>query len=314
MNVRTIHTVHEQQFQNAWDNAVPPVLTVGESEVVTIHTREASNGQLGTGSTVDAVTRLDFSNVNPVHGPIAVQGARPGDVLQVDLHTIDVQSWGWTANIPGFGLLTEEYHEPFLHIWDLDLERQRAEFRPGITVPLDPFIGVIGLAPAMPGQHSTVPPSRVGGNMDTRFMRAGTTLYLPVEVDEALLSLGDLHAAQGDGEICGTAIETSGTVTLSFKLHRGRTLRFPSYEVDGRLTRTSEERGFYATTGIGPDLLEATRDAARGMISYLGEQHGLSELEAYALCSVAADLKISEVVDYPNWVVSYFLPNALFTS
>jgi acetamidase/formamidase len=313
MNVRTIHSVNEQQFQNAWDNAVPPVLTVGEGEAVTIHTREASNGQIVTESTVEAVTRLDFSNVNPVHGPIAVHGARPGDVLQIDLHSIDVSSWGWTANIPGFGLLTEELNEPFLHIWNLDLEQKRAEFRPGITVPLDPFIGVIGLAPATPGQHSTVPPRRVGGNMDTRFMRAGTTLYLPVEVDEALLSLGDLHAAQGDGEICGTAIETSGTVTLSFTLHHGRNLRFPSYQVDGRLTRTSEEQGFYATTGIGPDLLEATRDAARGMISYLGEQHGLSELEGYALCSVAADLKISEVVDYPNWVVSYLLPNSLFT-
>jgi acetamidase/formamidase len=314
MNVRTIHSVNQEQFQNTWDNAVPPVLTVAENEAVTIRAREASNGQILPGSSVDAVTGLDFSRVNPVHGPVAVQGARPGDILQVDIHTIEVQPWGWTANIPGFGLLAEEFHDPFLHVWDLDLERNVAQFRPGISVPLDPFIGVIGLAPAAPGQHSTVPPSRVGGNMDTRFMRAGTTLYLPVEVEEALFSLGDLHAAQGDGEICGTAIETAGEVTVSFTLHRGRQLRFPSYEVDGRLVRTSQERGYYATTGIGPDLFEATRDAARGMIAYLGEAYSLSELESYALCSVAADLKISEIVDYPNWVVSFFLPNSLFTA
>jgi acetamidase/formamidase len=314
MNVRTIHSVNQEQFQNTWDNAVPPVLTVTENEAVTIRAREASNGQILPGSSVDAVTELDFSRVNPVHGPVAIQGARPGDILQVDIHTIEVQPWGWTANIPGFGLLAEEFHDPFLHVWDLDLERNVAQFRPGISVPLDPFIGVIGLAPAAPGQHSTVPPSRVGGNMDTRFMRAGTTLYLPVEVEGALFSLGDLHAAQGDGEICGTAIETAGEVTVSFTLHRGRQLRFPSYEVEGRLVQTSQERGYYATTGIGPDLFEATRDAARGMIAYLAEAYSLSELEAYALCSVAADLKISEIVDYPNWVVSYLLPNSLFTA
>jgi acetamidase/formamidase len=314
MNVRTIHTVKEEQFQNAWDNAVPPVLTAVENEAVTIQAREASNGQILNGSSVEAVTELDFARVNPVHRPVAIQGARPGDILQVDIHAIEVQPWGWTANIPGFGLLAEEYQEPFLHIWDLDLEKNVAQFRPGISVPLDPFIGVIGVAPAAPGQHSTVPPSRVGGNMDTRFMRAGTTLYLPVEVEGALFSLGDLHAAQGDGEICGTAIETAGEVTVSFTLHHGRRLRFPSYEVEGRLVRTSQERGYYATTGIGPDLFEATRDAARGMIAYLGETHSLSELESYALCSVAADLKISEIVDYPNWVVSFLLPNNLFNA
>lgn len=312
MNVRTIHTVKEAQFQNAWDNAIASVLTAAENEAVTIQAREASNGQIRPGSSVEAVTDLDFARVNPVHGPIAIQGARPGDVLQIDIHTIEVQRWGWTANIPGFGLLAEEYQEPFLHIWDLDLEENVAQFCPGIRVPLDPFIGVIGLAPAAPGQHSTVPPSRVGGNMDTQFMRAGTTLYLPVEVEGALFSLGDLHAAQGDGEICGTAIETAGEVTVSFKLHHGRRLRFPAYEVEGRLVRTSQERGYYATTGIGPDLFEATRDAARSMIAYLHETHSLSALEAYALCSVAADLKISEIVDYPNWVVSFLVPNSLF--
>jgi acetamidase/formamidase len=312
MTVRSIHSINQDQFQNVWDNAAPPILTVRENEAVTIRTREASNLQITPESDVSAITTLDFGAVNPVHGPIAVEGARVGDVLQVDIHSIDIHTWGWTANIPGFGLLADTYTDPFLHIWELDLEKGVAQFRPGIAVPIDPFIGVIGVAPAAPGQHSTVPPSRVGGNMDTRFMRAGTTLYLPIEVEGALFSLGDVHAAQGDGEVCGTAIETAGDVTLSFTVHHNRRQAFPAYAVAGALVRTSEERGYYATTGIGPDLFEATRDAVREMIVYLGETRGLSELEAYALCSVGADLKISEVVDLPNWVVSFFLPNSLF--
>ena len=121
---------------------------------------------------------------------------------------------------PGFGLLADEYPDPFLKVWQFDRERSLAEFRPGVAVPLDPFIGVIGVAPAEPGPHATLPPRRVGGNMDIRFMRTGTTLYLPVEVENALFSLGDAHAAQGDGEVCGVAIETSATVDVRFTVHR----------------------------------------------------------------------------------------------
>jgi acetamidase/formamidase len=116
MNVRTIHTVKEEQFQNAWDNAVPPVLTAVENEAVTIQAREASNDQILNGSSVEAVTELDFARVNPVHGPVAIQGARPGDILQVDIHAIEVQPWGWTANIPGFGLLAQTSPEVGLRI------------------------------------------------------------------------------------------------------------------------------------------------------------------------------------------------------
>jgi acetamidase/formamidase len=313
MTVRTIHSISREQFQNTWDNSVPPVLTARPGEAITITTRDPSNLQLSPQSDTNSIAQLDFSQVNPIHGPIAVKDAQPGDVLQVDIHSIDIGDWGWTANIPGFGLLADEYPDPFLHVWELDPEKGVAQFRQGIDIPLDPFIGVIGLAPAAPGQHSTIPPTRVGGNLDTRFMRSGTTLYLPVEVEGALFSLGDVHAAQGDGEVCGTAIETFGEVTLSFTLHKQRPLASPAYAVDGALVRTSTERGYYATTGIGPDLFEATRDAVRNMITHLQESRGLSAIESYALCSVAADLKISEVVDFPNWVVSFFLPNTIFT-
>jgi acetamidase/formamidase len=314
MTVQSIHSVNQDQFQHFWDRSVPPILTVRDNEPITITVREASNHQIHPGDGVDAITNLDFSRVNPIHGPIAVEGAKPGDVLQVEILEIETQGWGWTANIPGFGLLTEELPDPYLHLWELDPQRRRAQFKPGITVPLDPFIGVIGVAPSEPGQHSTVPPREVGGNMDVRYMRAGTTLYLPIAVENALFSLGDTHAAQGDGEICGTAIEAPARVTLSFNLHRSTPLRFPAYDVPGTLVRRTEEQGYHATTGIGPDLMEAAKDAARGMIDYLQRAHDLSPIEAYLLCSVAADLKISEIVDYPNWVVSYFLPNNIFTT
>jgi acetamidase/formamidase len=130
-------------------------------------------------------------------------------------------------------------------------------------------------------------------------------------VDNALFSLGDAHAAQGDGEVCGVAIETAAHVTVNFTLHRSFMLAYPADDVAGAVVRRAQERGYHATTGIGPDHMEAARDAVRGMIGYLGRTRGLAPLEAYALCSVAADLKISEIVDAPNWVVSFFLPNNL---
>jgi len=312
MAVRSIHSVGEDQYQHVWDNGVPPVLTVRENEPVTLQTRDSANNQIQQGDGPEAVLNLDFARINPINGPIAVEGARPGDVLQVDILEIETQPWGWTANIPGFGLLADEYPEPFLHTWEFDPERGVAAFRPGISVPLDPFIGVIGVAPAESGQHATLPPRPVGGNMDIRFMRAGTTLYLPVAVENALFSLGDAHAAQGDGEVCGVAIETAARVTVNFTLHRSFALASPSYDVAGALVGRVPERGYHATTGIGPDLMEAAREAVRGMIAHLGRTRDLSPLEAYALCSVAGDLKISEIVDAPNWVVSFFLPNHIF--
>ena len=239
-----------------------------------------------------------------------VLGVADGDGR--DRHEIETREWGWTANIPGFGLLADEYPDPFVHVWSFDRERGSAEFRPGIRVPLDPFIGVIGVAPAEAGPLATLPPRSVGGNMDVRFMRSGTTLYLPVAVENALFSLGDAHAAQGDGEVCGVAIETAASVTVRFALHRSFRLTQPAYELQGALVRGVEERGYYATTGIGPDLMEASREAVRGMIAYLGRTRSLTPLEAYALCSVAGDLKISEIVDAPNWVVSFVLPKNLF--
>jgi amidase len=183
-----------------------------------------------------------------------------------------------------------------------------AMFGPGGRVPLKPFTGTIGVAPAEPGLHSIVPPRQVGGNMDVRDIAAGTELYLPIEVAGALFSVGDTHAAQGDGEVCGTAIESPMTVVLTFDLIKDAGLRTPRFTTTGPVTRHFDAKGYEATTGIGPDLFQAARDAVAAMIDLLSARHGMSPVEAYMLCSVCADLRISEIVDQPNWLVSLYFP------
>lgn len=273
--------------------------------------QDASGGQLGPGSTSESVTGLDFERVNPVCGPVFVDGASAGDVLQVDILAVEPGSYGWTALIPGFGLLADQFLEPWLHIWDFD--GNEAIFTEDIRVPIQPFCGVLGVAPAEPGLHSVIPPRRVGGNLDTRQLGPGTTLYLPIEVDGALFGVGDTHAAQGDGEVCGTAIEGSMTVSLRLSVRRDLDIEAPEFDVTTPLERPrAAAAGYHVTTGVAPDLMSSTRQSIERMISYLTRRHGLSPEQAYALCSVAVDLRISEVVDVPNWVVSAFLPKDLF--
>jgi acetamidase/formamidase len=308
--VRSIHLVRSQAHLG-WSRDHPPLLSVTPGAEVTLETQDASGGQFSLQSTAADVAKLDFERVNPVTGPIFVEGAGPGDVLQVDLLQIEPGSWGWTAQIPGFGLLTDQFPVPWLHVWELDGDR--ASFSDGVSVPLQPFCGVIGVAPSEPGLHSVVPPRRVGGNMDIKQMGAGTILYLPVEVEGALLGVGDMHAAQGDGEVCGTAIEAAMTVSLRVSVRRDLAIETPEFDVRRPLERPSAATaGYHAVTGIAPDLMDATRQSVERMIIYLGHRYGMSPEAAYALCSVAVDLKISEVVDTPNWVVSAFLPNDLF--
>jgi acetamidase/formamidase len=179
-------------------------------------------------------------------------------------------------------------------------------------VPLKPFTGTIGVAPAEPGLHSIVPPRRVGGNMDVRDIALGTELFLPVEVAGALFSVGDTHAAQGDGEVCGTAIESPMRVALQFDLLKREPLSFPRFRTQGPVTRHLDAEGYDVTTGIGPDLMQAARASVRSMIDLLGRQRGMAAMDAYLLCSVCGDLRISEIVDLPNWTVSFYLPRVIF--
>ncbi len=305
-------TIHDSHRHYAWDRATPPVATAAPGDTLTLTVRDAWDGVITPDSDV-SILQTDMSGrVNPVTGPIYVDGAQPGDMLVVTLESYRPSGWGWTANIPGFGLLADEFTEPSLHLWRYDpAGRTPLMFGQTAQIPLEPFAGTIGVAPATPGPHHIIPPRRTGGNMDIRDLVAGSTLYLPVEVEGALLSIGDTHAAQGDGEVCGTAIESPMEVTVTLDLQKGTAAPFP------RLVRpqaaTSPPGAVDVATGIGPDLHACARDAVRGMIDLLTRRHGIAAVDAYMLSSVAGDLRISQIVDAPNWTVSFHMPRGIFT-
>jgi acetamidase/formamidase len=276
---------------------------MASGETVTVRTREASDGHFTASSTSADVATRDRGRVHPLTGPIYVRDANPGDVLQVDILGYELGQWGWTVISPPAGFLGDEFQENRLHIWHFDHDTASAELKPGVRVPINrPFLGVIGLAWNEPGEFRTIPPRAQGGNMDIKYLVAGSTLYLPVDLPGAMLSVGDGHAAQGDGEVCVSAIECDLTAHLRLTVRRDIDLTEPQYE-------TPE---YYATTGIDTTLEIAAKKATRAMIGYLMSQRGLSRDESYMLCSVAMDLKICETVDMPNYLVSAHLPKSVF--
>ncbi|MFV2033630.1 MAG: acetamidase/formamidase family protein, partial [Halocynthiibacter sp.] len=300
---------HAAHHHFGWDHSIPPVKTVPPGATVTFECRDSSDGQLSATSSVDDVRTLDFSKVNPVTGPIHIDGAEPGDALRITIEHFAPSGFGWTANIPGFGLLADQFEEPALHIWKYDPATMApALFGPAGRVPLKPFAGTIGLAPAEPGLHSVVPPRRVGGNMDIRVLSAGAVLYLPVEVAGGLFSVGDTHAAQGDGEVCGTAIESPMDATVRLDLVKDAGLKMPRFTTPGPVSRHLDEKGYEVTTGIGEDLFAGARAAVSQMVDLLSERYNMAPVDAYMLCSVCGDLRVSEIVDQPNWVMSFYFP------
>jgi acetamidase/formamidase len=308
-----VNTIHSHQHHIGWNNAFPPIAQAAPGDVLEFECLDPSCGQITPDWKAADLARLDFGRINPTLGPIEIDGAEPGDALRITFLGFENSGWGWTANIPGFGLLADQFKDPALHIWKYDPSTlQPAMYGPGGRVPLKPFCGTIGLAPAEPGLHSIVPPRRVGGNMDIRDLSAGTELYLPVDVKGGLFSVGDTHATQGDGEVCGTAIESPCSVAARFDLIKGANLAFPRFTTRGPVARHFDSKGYEATTGIGPDLFEAARQAVMGMVDLLSKRHKMSATEAYMLCSVAGDLRISEIVDMPNWVVSFYFPRVVF--
>ncbi len=308
----TIHTIGAEHSAFVWDNAAEPALEIESGTSVTLEAADASGGQLSSSATAADVAALDLGRVNPVTGPVYVKGAAPGHVLAVEILELRPRDWGWTAIIPGFGLLADEFPDPWLHISTVDARAGRVHFTDGVTLPLSPFPGTIGLAPAEPGPHSVVPPRRWGGNMDIKHLRAGTTLLLPVGVEGGLFSVGDTHAAMGDAEVCGTAVETAMEITVRLSVRTDLSLAYPQYHVPGGQLAETERSSYHVCTGIHEDLLEAAREATRAAIEHIAERYGRARPEAYAIASVAADLRIHEVVDVPNWVVGAFIPEAIF--
>lgn len=304
-----MHTLGADRPSYAWDRAAAPALQVAPGDVVELEVRDAADGQLSPTATLADVADLDPRRANPLTGPVAVAGARPGDVLVVEVLDVDVGGWGWSAVIPGFGLLRDDFPDPHLVLSGIGTEGV-AFGDTGLVLPHRPFIGTIGVAPDRPGPHPTIPPLATGGNMDCRDVRPGAVLRLPVQVAGGLLSVGDTHAVQGDGEVCGTAVETRATVRLRLGLERGRSLSMPELTIPADRVPLGAR---HATLGIGPDLHAAARDATRAMVAWLVDVHGFVPVDAYVLCSVVADLRIREVVDEPNWVVSLDLPLDVLT-
>jgi acetamidase/formamidase len=300
--------VSRDRFHLAWDPAIPAIETVDSGAIVEFDMLDASGGQLTATSTVEDLGRLDFDRVDQVNGPIAVVGAEPRDTLQIDLLEFEPADWGWTASIPGFGLLADEFSDPYLRITRVPRAGERAEFLQGARVPIVPFCGEVGVAPET-GPRSTIPPDLHGGNMDTRHLTAGSTLFLPVFHDGARLSMGDGHAAQGDGEVCGTAIETPMRALVRLTVRKDLHVTGPEFLTPDVTTQVGRR---YATDGVGPDLLGAARDAVRRMIDWLGREHRIAAIDAYLLTSVAIDLRISEIVDMPNYVVTAHCPLSIF--
>lgn len=307
------HTLHALRPHYGWDNALVPTLRVEPGQEVTLAVREASDGQLHQRSQARDLCFLDQRRANPLTGPIHVAGAESGDALRITVLEVVPSGWGWTAVIPGFGLLADQFPEPALHLWTYDpTGGAPAAFGPGGRVPIQPFLGTIGVAPGAPGPHEAIPPRRTGGNMDLRDVSVGAVLTLPVEVSGAMLSVGDSHAAQGDGEVCGTALESALEVRLRIELLKDAAPQAPRLYVPDPASARLAGAGYDVTTGIGPDLMQGARNATSDMIELLGRREGMRPEDAYMLISVAGELRISEIVDAPNWVVSCYFPRQVF--
>ena len=301
--------VARDRFHLAWDPAIPAIETVDSGAVIEFDMLDASGGQLTATSTVEDLGRLDFDRVDQVNRPIAVARCRTRRHAADRSPRVRARRLGLDREHPGLRAAGRRVPRPVPRITTLPRAGERAEFLAGVHVPIVPFCGEVGVAPET-GPRSTIPPDLHGGNMDTRHLTAGSTLFLPVFHDRARLSMGDGHAAQGDGEVCGTAIETPMRAVVRVTVRKDLHLSGPEFLTADVAATPSGRR--YATDGIGPDLNGAARDAVRRMIDWLGREHDIAPIDAYLLTSVAVDLRISEIVDMPNVVVTAHCPLSIF--
>ena len=288
-----------------WSPELKPVAEIDPGSTVQVNIPDSSTLQIRENFTTEDLKNVDGSLLDAAVGPVYVKGSEPGDVLEVSIEKLDVAIWGWTMVSWDFGFIKHRFRDRLL-IWDIGREEAtaRGDFLNGIRIPVSPFLGIIGTAPSA-GKHGMIPPQYFGGNMDNRLLGQGSKVYLPVSVPGALLSVADPHAAQGDGEVCGTAIETMATARLKVNLLKGSTISAPR--------AFSNDRGLgpvVVTMGISPDIRTACSDAIENMIEEL-QTYGFTDEEAYALCSVTGNLRISEVVDEPNYVVSMLVPKEI---
>ena len=351
------HTGH-----NRWHPDIPPVAEVAPGEEVALETRDANDLQIGRHTTLKDLEKIERTAAHPLTGPVYVQGAKPGDLLEIEYLDIVPERYGWTRFSPGFGFLPDLFDYFFLAHWDITPQYATSPQLPGVRIPNGAFMGTAGLAPsheqlkkwsareaellarggrvmpptaaaAVPAHGPvaeeglrTIPPRENCGNADVKQLTRGSKLFIPVAVDGGLYSVGDGHYAQGDSECCGTAIEMGATAVVRFKVHdglaRSRNIVWPRFSHPGffQPPEIGMPRNFIATMGmpITPDgrnescdLTLAARNAVLEMIKLL-EERGWSREQAYVLCSVAVDLRVSNVVDVPNVTVSALLPEDIF--
>src|ERR1700729_532435 len=307
------HSLPDEQVHFTWDASNEPRVVVASGDTAVVWTRDVSDNQITPESDTSVINGLDWDRVYPLNGPIGVAGAEPGDTLAVEILDIHTQGWGWTAVLPGLGLLSDDFTDPYLRVFDI-ANGEFAYMRDDIAIPLAPFFGTMGVCPAGASAQPVMPPGTFGGNMDTRQLVRGATLYLPVQVERALFSCGDAHGAQGDGEVCVTGLEAPMFAAMRFTLEPGRSIPAPQYRPPAPLTPRVDSAPFYATTGVGGDLYIAAQDAVRAMVDHIAQTYNLAREDSYLLCSLVVDLKISEIVDAGQYIVSALLPEAVFSS
>ena len=299
--MQVIDGTKEGNVHFKWHPDNSPIATVKPGEEFRVIIPDSSTMQIQENYTTDDMAGIDGSKLDGATGPVYIEGAEPGDAIEVEIRNISTGNWGWTAIMKDFGLLKFRFSEE-LFIWDIKdgFATVRGNSLKGVKIPVRPFLGVVGTSPSK-DEYGMIPPQSFGGNMDNKLLKKGARLILPVNVKGALLSFADPHASQGDGEVCGTAIETSAHVDVVVSLKKNFPLKYP------RLLSSVEESGKQMVSmGIGPDLYSAAQEAVLDMIQVLMEK-GFTENEAFALCSVAGNLRISEIVDEPNFVVSLLL-------
>ena len=295
------HTISAEPTHSVWDRTLQPRLHVDSGDEVQVQCVDASGGQVHPGMSTEEYLKIDRTKIHALTGPIWVEGAEPGDVLQVDVLATRHSGWGWTSVVEGLGFLKERFREPYLFHWFLEGESTRS-LVPAV-VPVRPFLGVMGVARGEDGSFRTRPPGNFGGNLDVRELCAGSRLYLPVYNRGALFSCGDGHAAQGDGEVCINGIECPLDVTLRLSLHKHQPLAGPIVEASDA-TAPDSTADAWVVVETGTDLAEAARGATHRMIDLLASRWGFSDVHAYLLCSVALKLRLSQVVNEPVHTVS----------
>lgn len=306
------HYLDGSVTQPFWDPQVEPRLEVESGDTVVFDTPEPC-GQV-TPEWKDAdLADISFDPIHALVGSVYVKGAEPGDALQVEILDLKHRGWGWSGHLVGFGLLAEDFDYAYIHHWKL--EGDRCIFGVNdIVVPFQPFCGTMGLAPKEGERVTTIAPGFNGGNIDIRDLTCGATLWMPVHRPGALFACGDCHSAQGDGEVCGTGIESPMQVTLRLSVRKDLSIQELQFQTPGPVGSQTGSRGYHAATAHGPDLYENAKNAVRYLIDWLVQRHGLTRSQAYVLCSAAADLKISQIVDAPNWIVSAYMPLSIFAN